>query len=280
MSYQTIVYYVEGGEAGAARNEAAFELARRFDARLVGVAFAAKSTPPLHEDVALSIEVWREALKQWEEEAKSVADEFVKAAQNAGVKEVEGRHATGGPDLALSFATHARYADLAVIGAPRGSEAPAACEKALQAALFDSGRPVLVLPPEGVDGPIGQRVLLAWDAGREAALASSAALPFMKRAGLVQIAVAKTFFGAIRHGADPGADAARWLAAHDVPVEVSTLSTEHSSAAEALLREAAGFGADLIVMGGYGQSRLLEAVFGGVTSQMLAEAEVPLLLAH
>lgn len=280
MSYKTIALYVEGGEDAALRNEAAFELARRFDARLVGVAFAAKSTPPLSEDVALSIEVWREALRQWEEEAKSVAAEFEEAARNAGVAEVEARHATGGPDLALSFATHVRYADLAIIGAPRGSEAPAACEKALQAALFDSGRPVLVLPPQGVSRPIGQRVLLAWDAGREAALASSAAMPFLQGASVVRIAVAKTFFGAMRHGADPGADAARWLAAHGVSVEVSGLSTDHSSASESLLREAAGFGADLIVMGGYGQSRLLEAVFGGVTSHMLSDSDVPLLMAH
>jgi nucleotide-binding universal stress UspA family protein len=280
MGYKTIAYYVEGGGDAAARNEATFDLARRFDARLVGVAFAAKSTPPLHEDVALSIEVWREALKQWEQEAKSVAREFEEAARNAGVDEVEGRHATGGPDLALSFATHARYADLAVIGAPRGSEAPSACEKALQAALFDSGRPVLVLPPDGPSRPIGRRVMLAWDAGREAALAAGAALPFLKAADVVQIGVATTFFGSMRHGADPGADAARWLAAHGVNVEVSALSTEHSSAAEALLRDAAAFGADLIVMGGYGQSRLLEAVFGGVTSHMLAESDIPLLLAH
>ena len=280
MGFKTIAYYVEGGAAAAARDDAVFELVRRFNARLVGVAFAAKSSPPLHEDVALSIEVWREALKQWEEEAKSVADEFVSAAENAGVAEVEGRHATGGPDLALSFATHARYADLAIIGAPRGSEAPAASEKALQAALFDSGRPVLVLPPDGVSGPIGRRVFLAWDAGREAALAATASMPFLTAAGMVRIGVADTFFGSVRHGADPGADAARWLAAHDVTVEVSSLKTEHSSPSEALLRDAAGFGADLIVMSGYGHSRLLEAVFGGVTSHMLAEAETPLLLAH
>ncbi len=280
MSFKTIAVYVEGGEAGAARNEAAFELARRFGARLVGIAFAAKSSPPLHEDVALSIEVWREALKQWEEEAKAVADEFVQAARNAGVSEVEGRHATGGPDLALSFATHARYADLSIIGAPRGSEVPSACEKALQAALFDSGRPVMVLPPDGVNGPIGRRVMLAWDAGREAALASTSAMPFLSSAGSVRVAVAKTFFGALRHGADPGTDAARWLAAHDAAVEVSALSPEHSGVAEALLNDAASFGADLIVMGGYGQSRLLEAVFGGVTSHMLAESDIPLFLAH
>lgn len=280
MSFKTLALYVEGGEDAAARNQAAFELARRFRARLVGIAFAAKSSPPLQEDVALSIEVWRDALQQWEEEAKSVTAEFVQAAENAGVAEVEGRHATGGPDLALSFATHARYADLAIITAPRGSEAPTACEKALQAALFDSGRPVLVLPPHGVDGPIGRRVMLAWDAGREAALASAAAMPFLRSAGMVRIAVADTFFGSQRHGEDPGADAARWLAAHDATVEVSALSTSHSSVGEALLREAAGFGADLIVMGGYGHSRLMEAVFGGVTSHMLTDSDIPLLLAH
>jgi len=280
MSYKTIALYLESGAAAAACNEVAFDLARRFDARLVGVAFAAKSSPPLHEDVALSIEVWREALKQWEEEAESIAAEFVKDAENAGVAEVEGRHATGGPDLALSFATHARYADLAIIGAPRGSDAPAAAEKALQAALFDSGRPVLVLPPDGVDGPIGRRVLLAWDAGREAALSAAAAMPFLMGADMVRIAVASTFFGAMRHGADPGADAARWLAAHGAEVEVSALADDRGSVAEALLDEAAAFGADLIVMGGYGQSRFLEAIFGGVTSHMLAEAGIPLLMAH
>lgn len=280
MTYKTIAVYAEGGDAGASRNEATFDLARRFGARLVGISFAAKSSPPLTDDVALSIDVWRQALKQWEAEAKSVAKEFEDAGRAAGVDEIEGRHATGGPDLALNFATHARYADLAVISAPRGSETPLACEKALQAALFDSGRPVLVLPPDGVDGPIGRRVLLAWDAGREAARSSAAALPFLTGAGLVRIAVANTYFGAMRHGDEPGADAARWLAAHDVGVEVTSVATRSTSVGEALLNEAASFGADLIVMGGYGHSRLMEAVFGGVTGHMLAESEIPLFLAH
>jgi nucleotide-binding universal stress UspA family protein len=122
--------------------------------------------------------------------------------------------------------------------------------------------------------------MLAWDGGPQAARAAADALPFLTGAEEVRVAVARTYFGMSRHGEEPGADVARWLSAHDVKVTVEVLDPAGRSVAKALADAAVEGGCDMIVMGGFGHSRLREAIFGGVTSEMMDDPALPVFLAH
>jgi nucleotide-binding universal stress UspA family protein len=123
-------------------------------------------------------------------------------------------------------------------------------------------------------------VMVCWDAGREATRALSDAMPFIAEAGRVVIVTADAKARFEGHGEMPGADIALHLARHGVNVEVRNADTLSRRTAQALLDEARAVDADLIVMGGYGHSRMTQFMFGGVTREMLSESPIPLLMSH
>jgi nucleotide-binding universal stress UspA family protein len=127
---------------------------------------------------------------------------------------------------------------------------------------------------------MGARPLLAWDGGPQAARAAADALPFLANAAHVRVCVAATYFGMGKHGDEPGADVARWLAGHGAKVAVEVVEPKGKSVAEALTEAAKRDGCDMIVMGGFGHSRLRQSLFGGVTSDLLDAPPLPLFIAH
>jgi nucleotide-binding universal stress UspA family protein len=280
MSIKTILVHIAEGEAGAKRIDAAATLAESQGARLIGLATVAQPTPVLIEGSAAAAGVWAEQASQYEAEAKKVADAFLEAMRRRGL-EAEARIAPGFEENAGSaLGLNARYADISVIGGRDGVVSRALADSLVDGALFDSGRPALVIPAAGAGATIGARPLLAWDGGPQAARAARESLPFLRKADDVRVCVARTYFGMARHGDEPGADVARWLAAHDINVTVELVETGHGSVAKALTKAARENGCDMIVMGGFGHSRLRESIFGGVTAELLEEPPVPLLLAH
>lgn len=280
MSYKTILVHIAEGEAGDRRLSVAADLAEAHGARLIGLSTVAQPTPVLIEGSAAAAGVWADQAAEYETEAKGVADAFLAAMLRRGV-EAEARIAPGFEDNAGgALGLNARYADLSVIGGRDGVISRALADALVDGALFDSGRPTLAIPAAGASGAIGKRPMLAWDGGAQAARAARDALPFLIAAEHVRVCVAKTYFGMGRHGDEPGADVARWLAGHGVAVEVEVVETGSSSVADALADAAKRGGCDLIVMGGFGHSRLRESIFGGVTAALLESPPIPLLLAH
>jgi nucleotide-binding universal stress UspA family protein len=280
MSFKTILVHIAEGDAGAKRIDAAATLAEAHGARLIGLATVAQPTPVLIEGSAAAAGVWAEQASQYEAEAKAVSDSFLAAMERRGL-EAEARIAPGFEENAGgALGLNARYADISVIGGRDGVVSRALADALVDGALFDSGRPTLVIPAAGVNGAIGARPLLAWDGGAQAARAAREALPFLKAAAEVRVCVARTYFGMSKHGDEPGADVARWLAGHDVNVTVEVVETGSHSVAKALTDAAKNEGCDMIVMGGFGHSRLRESIFGGVTASLIEEPPVPLLLAH
>jgi nucleotide-binding universal stress UspA family protein len=278
MSFKTILVHVAEDEAGRARAEAAVALAERFDARLVGLACAAQPAPIMAEGSVAMSGLWAGEAARYEEAAQQAAARFEERAQAAGLR-AEARVAGGFEEnAARAFALSARYADLAVIGGRDGVASRGLADGLLDAALFDSGRPVLAAPAAGA-AAIGLRPMLAWDGGASAARAAREALPFLTAAESVHVCVARSHSGAGAQGEEPGADVARWLSGHGVRVEVETLEPD-GSVSEALAEAARRRDRDLIVMGGFGHSRLRESLFGGVTADLVGRPPVPLLLAH
>jgi nucleotide-binding universal stress UspA family protein len=146
------------------------------------------------------------------------------------------------------------------------------------AALFNAGRPVLLVPEGYAADAAPKRIVVAWSGAREATRAVHDALPLLKQAEMVRIV---TVVGSSGQGEeDPGADIARHLARHDVTVDVKQVPGGGNTAARLVMDEARYFGADLVVMGGYGHSRLSEWIMGGVTRDVLADLQLPVLFSH
>ncbi len=146
---------------------------------------------------------------------------------------------------------------------------------ALETALFDAGRPVMVVPRE-VPTSLGKHILIGWNRSANAARAVMAAMPFIKTAETVTVCYVTT-------GAKSGPDAeelAASLAWHDVDVKVQHIPAGGAPISDLLMTEAANTGGDLVVMGAYSHSRMREFVLGGVTRHALRHVVTPLLMMH
>ncbi len=170
---------------------------------------------------------------------------------------------------------HARLSDIVVMahGPGRGRRA------LFEDILFRSARAVLLLPQQA-EGFSWDRIMIGWDAKNTAMRAVGAALPLLQGAKEVVVATVDATPSPRGHGEAPGRDLARYLAHHDVKVEVRNLDGLGRGAAGALRTACGDFNADLLVIGAYGHSRTAEFVFGGVTRDFLAAPPAPLLLAH
>ena len=175
------------------------------------------------------------------------------------------------------FGQMARRFDLAVVG-QADPDAPGPQDLVIETALFHSGRPVLVVPYIQRTNLNLERVLVCWDGSRNAARAIGDALPLLTRAKAVDVLVVATE----RVSGDelPGADIARHLARHGCAVDLKRIVSNDVDVANLILSHAADSAADLIVMGGYGHSRLREFILGGVTRGILSSMTVPALMAH
>ena len=173
----------------------------------------------------------------------------------------------------------ARYCDLVILPRPYGAGRDPQAAPIVEAALFEGRAPVMILPDDkGLPAPDGQ-VVVAWNQSREAMTAVRGALPFLKAAREVSIAVVDPQpWGPER--SDPGGLLCQYLVRHGVTAEVSVLAKTLPDVADVLTRHLRDRDAGLLVMGAYSHSRLREAILGGATRHMLEKTEVPVLMAH
>jgi nucleotide-binding universal stress UspA family protein len=254
----------------------AISLATTFEAHLAAAAFAEDAIPP----AMLAGEVpppWIEEMRQEAQEAAQAAvAKFEAAAKRAAISAQAGWLPASLDGPAELFGRMARRFDLSVV---RQAEPGRTTTSPLliEAALFETGRPVLVVPYIQKGGVRLEQVMVCWDGSRSAARAAADAMPFLKRAKAVQLVMVS------QHGKSdetPGADIAQHLARHGVTVEVKPIVAPDTKTADVLLSHAADSSADLLVLGGYGHSRLREFVLGGVTRSILATMTAPTLMSH
>jgi nucleotide-binding universal stress UspA family protein len=182
------------------------------------------------------------------------------------------REAIAQGDVAVG--SRGRVFDLIVVGRPvRGG--PSSAMSMLEAALFESGRPILIAPPTP-PSELGQRLAVAWNGSTETARAIAFAMPFLVLAK--EVLVLSVEGGMV---AGPSAeDCARGLLRNNVAATARVVRPEKRSVGETILYEAGQWGADLLVKGAYTQSRLRQMIFGGSTSHILAEASLPVFMAN
>ncbi len=170
------------------------------------------------------------------------------------------------------------HCDLIVVGHPIAHGLPTGWSS--KRVLFSGGVPVLIVPNDWNGAPPGKRVVVAWNASREARRAIGDAMPAITTAEVVTVLVVDSEKSDIAYGEEPGADVALYLTRHGAKVDVRHLSSGGRSVAETIMDEAGRTQADLIVLGAYSHSRSTEIIFGGVTRSFLAEASIPLLMSR
>jgi nucleotide-binding universal stress UspA family protein len=170
--------------------------------------------------------------------------------------------------------SYGRLFDLIVLGRPgRAPQNPRMAP--LEAALFESGHPVLIAPSARPPG-LGRNVLVAWNGSTEQARTTAFAMPLLR--GAEQVTVLS-----VEGGMTPGPagdDVALHLRMNGVPATAVTVAPGARTTGEAILEHAKSLGCDLLVKGAYTQSRLRQMVFGGATRHILAHAALPVLMAH
>ena len=231
---------------------------------------------PVHPDQII-LDKRRRSMQQAAAAFRPVFDAAVKAAGSCG--ELRLVH-TGGTSIADTLIDAARLADLVVVGqAASGWSQPDAVDAPDNIAL-SCGRPVLVIPAVSPEHAIGRRVLIAWNGSREAARATFDALPLLLAADLVKVVwICPEDEPYIGHGMTI-ANLCATLARHGIRCEPESTRFPRRMVGSALAAAATAFNADLIVMGCYGHSRLLEFVLGGVTRHMLKDMKCPVLMSN
>lgn len=183
------------------------------------------------------------------------------------------------PNISDCVIEQGRMADFIVLPQARKDDNIGIEIELTERAVMESGRPVLVIPSFGDFSSFGNKILAAWSNTRESARAIFDANPFLRCADKVDI----TWFDAnvSDPGIDlPGAELAAVLARHDVDAVVEAIPTGGNPVGEALLSHASDIGADMLVMGAYGHSRMREFVFGGATKTLLESMTIPVLMSH
>ena len=165
-----------------------------------------------------------------------------------------------------------------MVAGQAGREKSLPDEVVAEGALFESGRPVIFVPFIQKAGLKLDRVMLCWDGSRAATRAIADSLPLLRKAKQVEIVMVASKGG--KSDEIAGADLGQHLARHGLKVDVKRITSPDIDVPSTILSYAADSSADMIVMGGYGHSRLREFVLGGVTRGLLESMTVPVLMSH
>ena len=278
MGYKTILVHCDAGKAVAKRLDVAVDLAKRFDAHLVGVHASPPFEAPMSfEGGGFPMDSFYRAYEDTATADEKVAAAAFEKATKGKPFAAEWRVANGYSDAELTV--QSRYADLVVLG-QSNDDNPETQADLPEAVALSTGRPVLVVPHVGTKKAPGKKVMLCWNASREAARAAADALPFLKAAEKVVVLVVEPKSTNEGHGAEPGADVALWLTRHGVKVDVQREVAADADIGNVILSRAADLDIDMIVMGVYGHSRVREFVMGGASRTLLQSMTVPVFMAH
>ncbi len=262
--------------------EAAVLVARRFDSHVVGlnaltteyaVVFGGEMGFAISSEVDRTLErEGQDRRDQARQLFRAVMAEHGIALDPAGTGlDAEWREETGRQNAVVGAL--GRVFDLTIVEHP--GRLASLAEATLEDALFESGRPVL-MAPRAVPKTLGERILLVWNGSTETARTVGLAMPFLKRAGSVQIL-------SVEGGTTPGPseeELAASLRRHGIPATARHVEARGHHPGAVLLTEAKEMGADLLIKGAYTQSRLRQMIFGGTTRHIIMEADIPVVLAH
>ena len=287
MSIRTVLVSVSGTEDSKVLLASAFQLASEMDAHLevLHVRTDPRETIPLLGEgmsVGMIDDMTRIAEEECDNRAVRARAQYDECLGRSSTEESSTPSASGNTVSWIEargreddvVAQHGRLADLIVVSRPN-VETEVGHTLVLNAALFESGRPVFVVPPAGIES-VGRKVVVSWNGSAQSARAVFSAMPILKKAEEVHVFTIESQ----RTPGELSAGVSEYMAYHGISCSVRTLAGSRATVGEALLKEASFVGADLIVMGAYTHSRMRQLILGGVTRHVLEESTLPLLMAH
>jgi nucleotide-binding universal stress UspA family protein len=273
MALNDILVLLDSDDEAAGRY--ALWLAETLDAHLTAVSPIIEPRLPVFVSSEMPGEFLSKVREEAEDAARQVLSRFAEAAKQHKVAvEPQTMKALAG-EVGREIRNTARYHDLTVLN--QGDPEKDQSTEIIESTLFGSGRPILIVPYIFKEPGRLETVLVGWDGGPAAARALSDALPLLGAARSVQLVtvadaseewVGRSHLALVRH-----------LSHHRIQAEAKTLFGA-DDAASALLSHGADIGADLLVMGGYGHSRMREMVLGGATRAILRSMTLPVLMSH
>ena len=280
MGFKTILVPIEQHDLMNSTLETALLLARKFDSYVEGFALRVElPTAFAVGDVgAVPIPALEQDIAENEKQSRGLFENFMQAhgVPRAGdPKTLSSGWLGNAPEGDQFVGGQGRVFDVIVLGKPaRDPKGPRMTT--LEAALFESGRPVLIAPPSP-QPQMGTNVLIAWNCSTEQARATAFAMPILKRASRV---IVLTVEGGAAVPGPSGEQLCRYLQLNGVPAKPLTVGLEGRLTGEAVLAHAKALGCDLLIKGAYTQSRLRQMIFGGTTRYIMSNAELPVLMAH
>ncbi|MCB1509862.1 MAG: universal stress protein [Hyphomicrobiaceae bacterium] len=272
---KTVLVPIEDEASAQLPLKAAQEFSERHSATLFGISLRAPRFQVVGAEpvVAVSFPVSDQDDTETRGEAKRVFDAF--AAKHAEAK-AAGKLVwrDDGPLDDLALGSFSRVFDITVVGRPDASRGLPRMTT-LEAALFDSGRPLLIVPPE-FQGGFGRNVVISWNCSTESSHTIATALPLLRAADKVTVL---TVPEAVVPGPS-GAELCTYLGYHGINADEVTAQSDGRRAGAAILEETARIGGDLLIKGAYTQSRLRQMILGGATSYLLAHSALPIFMEH
>ena len=282
MSYKTILVHIDHENQAEHLLKAAVRLAGQNESHLIGTSIAHSLEPYLARanEIALSAEITNALLKREVERAAVLQGLFENATKQQNLvaewRYDENRRNT----LEAALLEQARSADVLMVGSDYKDPATGMEHGHLAPVVMGCSRPTIVVPAAYQDKSLGDYVFVAWDGSRESSRAVFDALPILKRAKNVWVHRITSNDEIKRHGDNATRDMADTLARHGVTLELSDSTGSARKVGKELLSEAGVRGADCIVMGAYGHSRIHDVLLGGATRHILANSTVPLFMSH
>jgi nucleotide-binding universal stress UspA family protein len=278
---KTILVPTQNIPAMATALETALLLAQRTGAYIEGVPlwFGVPEFVVAELSTGFSMEIYRARRDDETAGARQLFESFMRqhgvpAAKTAGDAPWFGWFEEVSPGEAL-VGNHGRAFDVIVMGRP-GADTQASYQRAIESALFESGRPVVLAPP-AAPKQIATNIMIHWNGSTEQARANAFAMPLLRRAKRVTVLT-------VHGGQDvpgPSADQVRkQLRYNGIAAEQVSVEVEGRSTGEAVLAAAAAEGCDLLIKGAFTRNRLRQMIFGGATSHIMHHADLPVLMAH
>lgn len=289
MSYKVILSPVDGGEACRRALSSAYEIAKTSAGHIQALHVKTDSkeaVPLLGEGMSGSmieemIDLADRDANERAQAAKAMVDEF---AQKNNIPITDDPASAAGPTLAWvleegredeRIANRGRVSDLIVMGQP-SDDASHPSLLTLHAAIFETGRPVLMLPENAPD-VVGKNVVIAWNGSSEAANAVAGGMGLITGADKVTIVTVDTEKSVSRVG---GEELAYYLGCHGAAAECRNINADRASVGQVITNFCSEIGSDLLIMGAFTHSRLIQVILGGVTRNIIANANVPVLMIH
>ncbi len=273
-----IIVHLEHRIARDPARDFAITVAETFDAHVAGVAFAYTPDFPGYVMLETPPEILAQLMAEGEKAALAAIERFDAAARRSMISAEHRLLKAIGASAPVVLSRLARRFDVSVFmqSEPNGVDN----DDMIEASLFDSGRPLIVVPYIQKEGLKLDHVVCCWDGSRAAARGVNDGLPLLVKATTVDLLIVVNEKTNTAPNEIRGADMAKHLARHDVKVQIVTISAADFDVTKAILSYVADISGTLIVMGGYGHPKLREVILGGVTRDMLKSMTAPVFMAH